>query len=48
MADAVGIRLGFTYLSVTTLVAALFVALLFSDHVYDGTRASDGSAALDD
>jgi len=48
MADTVGIRLGFIYLSVTTLVAALFVALLFSDRVYDGMRASDGSATLDD
>jgi MFS family permease len=34
MADSAGIRLGFQYLAVATLVAALFVALLFSERVY--------------
>lgn len=44
LADTVGIRIGFRYLALATLVATAFTALLFSDRVYlDGT-GSDGRA----
>jgi MFS family permease len=48
LADTAGIREGFTYLAVATLVAALFVALLFSDRIFRPQRAGQTEAALDD
>jgi MFS family permease len=48
LADTAGIREGFTYLAVATLVAALFVALLFSDRIFRPQRAGQTDAALDD
>lgn len=48
LADSAGYRQGFTYLAASTLVAALFVALLFSDSIYLDADDGDSSAALDD
>lgn len=47
MAESAGLRQGFRYLAGATLVAALFVALLFSDRVYAETVARDGPATDD-
>ncbi|MFB6310971.1 MAG: MFS transporter [Salinirussus sp.] len=48
LGDTAGIREGFTYLAVATLVAAIFVAMLFSERVYLADPAPAGEAALDD
>ncbi len=48
LAESAGIREGFTYLAVATLVAALFVALLFSDRVFRPHRVGRTEATLDD
>ncbi|WP_176548307.1 MFS transporter [Natrinema sp. CBA1119] len=47
LAGSAGIRKGFTYLSIATLIAALFVALLFSNRIYRD-NAIDPDVALDD
>lgn len=42
LAGTVGIRQGFSYLAIATLIAALFVGLLFSERVYlNGNHALD-------
>jgi MFS family permease len=48
LAESAGIREGFTYLAVATLVAALFVAVLFSDRIFQPEPAGRSEAALDD
>jgi MFS family permease len=47
LSGSVGIRRSFTYLAVATVVAALFVALLFDGRVYVGGEA-DEAVATDD
>lgn len=48
MAETAGIRRGFGYLAVATLVAASFVALLFSDRVFVAGPAGEERVAADD
>jgi len=48
VADSADIRRGFQYLAVATLVAALFVALLFSDRVYRRDVPAGAGASGDD
>lgn len=48
LSGSVGIRRSFTYLAGATVVAALFVALLFDERVYVGSGSGEAGAAMDD
>jgi MFS family permease len=48
LADSAGIREGFTYLAGATIVAALFVAVLFSDRVFYQGPSEPADATLED
>lgn len=45
LSETAGLRRSFSYLAAATLVAALFVALLFDERVYAGDRTEPGAAA---
>lgn len=43
LVGSAGIREGFTYLAVATVIAALFVALLYSERIYHGGATKSGA-----